>query len=57
MSHGTDDRVLPIDSCSRSFVPQLVAAGYEVRYDEFDGGHNVPAPVSDRAVGWWVAEG
>ena len=57
VSHGTDDRILPIDSCSRSFVPQLVAAGYEVRYDEFDGGHNVPAPVSDRAVGWWVAEG
>jgi phospholipase/carboxylesterase len=57
VSHGTDDRVLPIDSCSRSFVPELVAAGYEVRYDEFDGGHTVPAPVSDRAVGWWVAEG
>ncbi len=57
VSHGTDDRILPIDACSRSFVPQLVAAGYEVRYDEFDGGHNVPAPVSDRAVAWWVAEG
>jgi phospholipase/carboxylesterase len=56
VSHGTGDRILPIDACSRSFVPQLAAAGYDVRYDEFDGGHTVPAPVSDRAVGWWLTE-
>jgi phospholipase/carboxylesterase len=30
VSHGTQDRWLPIDSCSRRIVPQLERAGYEV---------------------------
>jgi phospholipase/carboxylesterase len=54
VSHGTADPVLPIDACSRSFVPALQEAGYEVRFDEFDGGHTVPPPVSDAAVRWWL---
>jgi phospholipase/carboxylesterase len=54
VSHGTADPVLPIDACSRSFVPALRQAGYDVRFDEFDGGHTVPAPVSDAAVRWWL---
>ena len=54
VSHGTADPVLPIDACSRSFVPALREAGYDVRFDEFDGGHTVPAPVSDAAVAWWL---
>ena len=45
VSHGTEDRVLPIDRCSRRLVPVLRAEGYEVRYDEFDGGHVVPPGV------------
>jgi phospholipase/carboxylesterase len=54
VSHGTADRVLPIDACSRSFVPVLRQAGYDVRFDEFDGGHTVPPAVADRGVGWWL---
>jgi len=54
VSHGTHDRVLPIDACSRSFVPALRDAGYDVRFDEFDGGHTVPPAVADAAVRWWV---
>ena len=42
VSHGTGDRVLPIDRCSRRLVPVLRADGYDVRYEEFDGGHVVP---------------
>lgn len=42
VSHGTRDDVLPIEDCSRALVPRLREAGYEVRYDEFDGGHTVP---------------
>ena len=56
VSHGTADPVLPIDRCSRSFVPLLERAGYDVRFDEFDGGHTVPPPVADRAVAWWLAD-
>jgi phospholipase/carboxylesterase len=54
VSHGTADPVLPIDACSRSFVPAMVDAGYDVRFDEFDGGHTVPPPVADAALRWWL---
>jgi phospholipase/carboxylesterase len=54
VSHGTADTVLPIDACSRSFVPVLREAGYEVMFREFDGGHTVPPPVSDAGIGWWL---
>lgn len=54
VSHGTADPVLPIDACSRSFVPVLREAGYDVRFDEFDGGHTVPPQVSDAALRWWL---
>ncbi|MEZ4728528.1 MAG: PHB depolymerase family esterase [Caldilineaceae bacterium] len=36
ISHGIEDGVLPINRCSRQIVPQLMEAGYEVRYQEFD---------------------
>lgn len=52
ISHGTHDRVLPIDACSRRLVPQLRQTGYHVRYREFDGGHAVPAAIARDAVGW-----
>jgi phospholipase/carboxylesterase len=52
VSHGTRDRVLPIDICSRRLVPELRQAGYQVRYREFDGGHAVPAAIARDAVGW-----
>jgi phospholipase/carboxylesterase len=54
VSHGTADPVLPIDACSRSFVPALVNAGYDVLFREFDGGHTVPPPVADEGVRWWL---
>jgi len=55
ISHGTGDRVLPIEVCSRRIVPQLRRAGYEVRYDEFDGGHAVPPSVARDAIAWFEA--
>ena len=54
VSHGTRDAILPIEACSRSFVPALEVAGYDVRYREFDGGHTVPPPVADEAFRWWL---
>lgn len=56
VSHGTDDRVLPIDRCSRRIVPALREVGYRTAYHEFTGGHTVPAEVAAEAVRW-VAEG
>jgi predicted peptidase len=54
VSHGTGDRVLPVDSCSRSLVPRLRASDYEVTYEEFNGGHEVPEHVVDLAVSWML---
>jgi phospholipase/carboxylesterase len=54
VSHGTEDRVLPIDTCSRAFVPALRAAGYAVNFEEFEGGHTVPPAVADKALRWWL---
>jgi len=55
LSHGTHDRWLPIERCSRVIVPQLERAGYEVRYREFEGGHVVPPAIGGEAAGWFAA--
>ncbi len=55
VSHGTQDRVLPIDRCSRSIVPRVSRAGYEVTYHEFEGGHVVPPAIAREAVDWFLA--
>jgi predicted esterase len=52
ISHGVDDRVLPIDRCSRRLVPRLRRSGYDVTYEEFDGGHEVPDDIVRRASAW-----
>jgi len=54
VSHGIGDTVLPIDRCSRQLVPQLVEAGYAVRYQEFDGPHLVPSTIARDAVEWFL---
>jgi len=52
VSHGTEDRVLPVARCSRVIVPALRAAGLDVTYEEFAGGHVVPPALARRAVAW-----
>ena len=52
VSHGTGDRVLPIDACSRRIVPRLHALGYPARYEEFDGGHEVSDAIAEHALAW-----
>ena len=55
VSHGTADRVLDIDRCSRALVPILQHSGYDVTYAEFEGGHEVPRSVLRGAVEWLAA--
>ena len=52
ISHGTHDSVLPIGRTSRRGVPRLRAAGYTVRYREFDGDPEVPPRVAREAAAW-----
>jgi predicted esterase len=53
IGHGVDDRVLPIDKCSRTIVKQLEAHGYKANYTEFAGGHFVPNDISLAAINWF----
>ena len=52
MSHGTDDRILPIDSCGRRLATRLVSLGYQLEFHEFTGPHMVPKEVAQQAVAW-----
>jgi len=57
VSHGTGDRILPIDRSSRALVAELRESGYRVRYREFAGGHEIPAGIAREAVRWWLGTG
>jgi predicted esterase len=52
ISHGTGDRILPIDRCSRAIVDALKTNGHQVIYREFDGGHEIPAAIAREGMQW-----
>ncbi len=56
ISHGTHDRVLPVDRCGRRVSRELTTAGYEVTYDEFDGGHVMTPGLVAMALNWWALD-
>jgi phospholipase/carboxylesterase len=53
VSHGTLDGVIPVSNSRDKIVPYLEGAGYSVVYQEFEGGHAVPAEISDAALDWF----
>ena len=55
ISHGTSDRILPIDQCSRIIVPRLRSMGYDVTFREFEGGHGMPPEIAGEALRWMAA--
>jgi predicted esterase len=54
ISHGTLDRVLPVDPCSRRIIPRLQSQGYQVNYQEFVGAHEITSHISAAAVQWFI---
>jgi phospholipase/carboxylesterase len=52
ISHGTDDRILPIDNCGRRLAARLSAAGYDVDFEQFTGPHTVPPDIARAAMEW-----
>jgi phospholipase/carboxylesterase len=56
ISHGTDDRVLPVERCGRRVAGDLHTDGYQVTYREFAGGHLVTPDLVTDALGWWLAD-
>ena len=55
VSHGTSDPIMPIDITSRKFVPRLKSLGYDVTYREYEGRHQLPAPIAHEAFAWFAA--
>jgi phospholipase/carboxylesterase len=56
VSHGRQDAILPIDRCGRRVVAQLRRQGYEVRFDEFDGGHVATPAMRETAIAWMTPQ-
>jgi len=54
VSHGTQDNVISIETSRQSIVPLLRGAGYDVRFEEFEGGHTVPGGIFDAAMDWFL---
>jgi phospholipase/carboxylesterase len=55
ISHGRQDPILSFDYTSQSLVPALEKAGYDVTFHPFEGGHGVPADISEAAIAWFLA--
>lgn len=54
VSHGTQDGILSVQTTRDLIVPTLQQAGYSVRYEEFVGGHEIPATISRQAFDWFL---
>jgi phospholipase/carboxylesterase len=54
ISHGTQDRVLPVERCGRRVAADLRAEGYGVTYEEFAGGHVITPDLVDAALASWL---
>lgn len=54
IAHGYDDEVFNEDYTEREIVRELRRQDYLVEYTPFDGGHEVPAEISNAALDWFV---
>ena len=52
ISHGKQDRILPIEKCGRRIAADVNAHAYGVTLKEFDGGHEIPADVLRESFRW-----
>lgn len=56
VSHGLQDTVLPVTGSRLRIVPTLRSEGYDVTYEEFTGGHEVPSAVARAALDWYLPD-
>ena len=54
VSHGTEDRVLPVSLSRDGIAPMFEMDGYEIRYEEFVGGHEMPESIVTAALDWFL---
>lgn len=54
VSHGTGDRVLPVEASREGIVPIFEMDGYDTHFVQFDGLHEIPSEVLDRTLDWFL---
>ena len=54
VSHGTEDQIVSVTTSRDDIVPRLRASGYDVVYEEFIGGHEVPPAITEGALNWFL---
>jgi len=54
VSHGTQDTVIPIEKGGRKINRTLQPKAKSLKYDEFDGVHEVPVQILKTAIGWFL---
>ena len=54
VSHGSDDRVLPVSMSRSAIVPMFEMDGYEVTYFEFTGRHELTTEAVDKGLNWFL---
>lgn len=54
VSHGDQDRILPVSNPRDRIVPQLKREGYDVSYKEFAGGHTAEPDLIREACTWFL---
>lgn len=54
VAHGIVDEVVPIQHVSGVLVPALRAGGYDVTYEQFQGGHEIPRDIAREALIWFL---
>lgn len=54
IAHGREDAILPSQNTANNIVPFLLFLGYPVRFDEFEGGHNIDPAEADTALHWFL---
>lgn len=56
ISHGVNDSVLPSYISKNNIVPTFISFGYDVTYEEFMGGHEVPENIINLSLNDWFLE-
>ena len=54
IAHGLVDEQLPIETSGRANATKLKAAGYDVRYVEFNGLHAIQPPIVNMAINFFL---
>ena len=54
VSHGAQDRVLPVAGSRGGIAPMFEMDGYDIRYEEFTGGHEMPGSIVTQALDWFL---